>query len=180
MLAENIFNLLSGDFRTHGVRFIELWVSSCAGLPTALRFLKRNSEFGKGNPCASVFLRGQISREAIGAPAAARWIHGPEIFLDRVAHGSDDSSISVKVQNPNRKLFLWPMAAIVLGAFAAVNPFYQPNISPFIGYPCGLPTWRWPSLVLCIRRWRGRVCCCADCFWRCRVFSMSDPCSASG
>src|ERR1019366_1349740 len=34
---------------------------------------------------------------------------------------------------PNRKLFLWPMSAIVLGAFAAVNPFYQPDISPFIG-----------------------------------------------
>jgi hypothetical protein len=61
-------------------------------------------------------------------------IREPEIFLDRVAHGSDDSSISVKAQNPNRKLFLWPMAAIVLGAFAAVNPFYQPDISPFIGY----------------------------------------------
>ena len=57
----------------------------------------------------------------------------PEIFLDRVAHGSDDSSISVKAQNPNRKLFLWPMTAIVLGAFAAVNPFYQPDIPPFIG-----------------------------------------------
>jgi hypothetical protein len=57
-----------------------------------------------------------------------------EIFLDRVAHGSDDSSISVKAQNPNRKLFLWPMAAIVLAAFAAVNPFYQPDIAPFIGY----------------------------------------------
>jgi hypothetical protein len=36
-------------------------------------------------------------------------------------------------QNPNRKLFLWPMAAIVLGTFAAVNLFYQPDISPFIG-----------------------------------------------
>jgi hypothetical protein len=81
-----------------------------------------------------VFIRDQISREAIGAPAAARWIRQPEIFLDRVAHGSDDSSISVKAQNPNRKLFLWPMAAIVLGAFAAVNPFYQPDIPPFIGY----------------------------------------------
>lgn len=81
---------------------------------------------------------GQISREANGAPAAARWIHQPEIFLDRVAHGSDDSSISVKAQNPNRKLFLWPMTAIVLGAFAAVNPFYQPDIPPFIGYAAWL------------------------------------------
>ena len=54
-------------------------------------------------------------------------------FLDRVAHGSDDSFISVKEPNTNRKLFLWPMAAIVLAAFAAVNPFYQPDISPFIG-----------------------------------------------
>ena len=58
----------------------------------------------------------------------------PEIFLDRVAHGSDDSSISVKAQNSNRKLFLWPMTAIVLGTFAAVNPFYRPDIPPFIGY----------------------------------------------
>ena len=62
----------------------------------------------------------------------------PEIFLDRVAHGSDDSSISVKAQNPNRILFRWPMTAIVLGAFAAVNPFYQPDIAPFIGYAAWL------------------------------------------
>ena len=81
-----------------------------------------------------MFICGQISRQAIGAPAAARWIREPGIFLDRVAHGSDDSSISVKAQNPNRKLFLWLMAAILLAAFAAVNPFYQPDISPFIGY----------------------------------------------
>jgi hypothetical protein len=86
----------------------------------------------------AVFICGQISRRAIGAPPAARWIREPEIFLDRVAHGSDDSSISVKAQNPNRKLFLWPMTAIVLGAFAAVNPFYQPDISPFIGYTAWL------------------------------------------
>ena len=26
------------------------------------------------------------------------------------------------------------MTAIVLAAFAAVNPFYQPDIPPFIGY----------------------------------------------
>jgi len=85
-----------------------------------------------------VFICGQISRRAIGAPPAARWIRGSEIFLDRVAHGSDDSSISVKAQNPNRKLFLWPMTAIVLGAFAAVNPFYQPAIThwPWAKYQC--------------------------------------------
>jgi hypothetical protein len=65
-------------------------------------------------------------------------IREPEIFLDRAAHGSDDASISVKAQNPNRKLFLWPLTAIVLGAFAAVNPFYQQDISPFIGYAAWL------------------------------------------
>jgi len=30
------------------------------------------------------------------------------------------------------------MTAIVLGAFAAVNPFYQPDIPPFIGYAAWL------------------------------------------
>lgn len=31
---------------------------------------------------------------------------------------------------PDRKLFLWPLTAIVLGALAAMNPFYAPHI-PF-------------------------------------------------
>ena len=72
------------------------------------------------------------------------------------------------------------MTAIVLGAFAAVNPFYQPDISPFIGYAAWLavmalaiacfvyPPLARPGVLLC------------GLFLAVPCFLNAGPCSASG
>ena len=63
-----------------------------------------------------------------------------DFSLDSVAPGFDAFCISANAQpkRPGRRLSLWPMAAILLGALAAVNPFYHPHIPPRIGYAAWL------------------------------------------
>ena len=41
--------------------------------------------------------------------------------------------MNTRPKKPNRKLLLWPLAGIAIGALAAVNPFYRPPLPFYVG-----------------------------------------------
>jgi hypothetical protein len=45
----------------------------------------------------------------------------------------DRANVNIKSKRPDRKLFLWPLAGITLGALAVVNPFYRPPLPFYVG-----------------------------------------------